>query len=117
MDGQIFLAEYTGDDSQKFYFKNLGNGFYSIKNDINKGLSVKSGGSTEGGQVVLNSTSNLAEQKWFIAGNPNGSYSLISLYNSLALDVLDGVANSGNIIRMWENNYLPAQQFLLEKID
>ena len=116
-DGSITLEKANGEDSQKFDFESLRNGFYSISANSGKKLDVKNWGSTEGTYVSLNGPSQLASQKWFIAKNPNGSYGLMSLYNGLSLDVPDGVAIDGNIIRVWENNYSPAQQFILQKND
>lgn len=110
----IQLCDKNDLEPQKFEFNYIGDGLYTIRAICsNKYLSIENMGNTAGSNVVQQEYSGLANQKWFITENENGSYSIISLYNKLVLDVYGGVAESGTNIQVWTENFQPAQQFYL----
>lgn len=92
-------------------------GLYTIRAVFSdKYLVIENMGSTPGSNVVQETYTGLANQKWFLTLNENGSYSFISLYNGCVLDVEGGLASPGaNIIQVWEESYSAPQQFFLEK--
>lgn len=115
-DANICLQERNGTPSQTFEFHFIGDGLYTIRAvGSDKYLSIEDMGSTPGSNVVQQTYTGLANQKWFVTENENGSYSFASLHNSCTLDVVDGLAAPGTNIQVWKENHLAPQQFYLEK--
>ena len=113
----ICLQERNGMLFQTFEFRFIGNGLYTIHAvGSDKYLSIENMGSTQGSNVVQQTYTGLANQKWFITENENGSYSFTSLYNGCRLDVAEGLAVPGANIQVWQDNSLTPQQFYLERV-
>lgn len=117
-DLNICLQERNGMAFQAFEFHFIGNGLYTVRAvGSDKYLSIEDMGSTAGSNVVQKTYTGMANQKWFITENENGSYSFTSLHNGCRLDVIDGLVVPGANIQVWEENSLPPQQFYLERIN
>ncbi len=112
----IALWENTGEAPQKFEFRHIGGGLCTIRAMCSdKYLAVEAMGSTAGSNVVQQAYTGLANQKWFVTENGDGSYSFTSLYNGLLLDVTGGEISPGTNIQVWNENYETPQQFYLRK--
>lgn len=113
-NANIALWESTGGDAQQFEFQHIGNGLYTIRAICSgKFLAIETMGSTEGSNVVQQAFTGLANQKWCVMENGDGSYSFASLYNGLFLDVTGGEIEPGTNIQVWNENYATPQQFYL----
>lgn len=113
----IRLRERSGRQSQAFAFTFLGDGLYTIRAaGSDKYLSIKGMGSTSGSGVILQTYTGLADQKWFVTENDDGSYSFRSLYNGCMLDVTNSIAAPGASVQVCEEDFLEPQQFALERI-
>ncbi len=114
-NANIWLCGRNGEPPQKFEIRYTGDGLYTIRAVCSdKYIAIENMGSTPGSNVVQETYTGLANQKWFITENLNGSYSFTSLYNGCVLDVVDGVAASGTNIQVWTENGQIPQQFYLE---
>lgn len=114
----VNLAKYTGEDSQQFEVTHVGNGFYTLRALCSDHyISVDSGGNQGGTNVIQDVATNLAPERWFILQNSDGTFSLISLYNKLAIDVPDGIAMPDADVRLWDRNDADAQRFLFTRVD
>lgn len=76
--------------------KYLNNGYYTIES-VNSGkvLDVDNAGKNQGTNVQQYGSNNTDAQKWIIAKNTDGTYSIVSKCNNLYLDVKGGIASSG----------------------
>ena len=114
-DTNIALWVNTGEAPQQFEFCHVGDGLYTIKAMCSdKYLAVEDMGSTAGSNVVQQAYTGLANQKWFVTKNTDGSVSITSLYNGLLMDVTGGEIRPGINIQMWEENFATPQQFYLK---
>ena len=80
-----------------------------------KALAVEEGGLENGADVqqwLLEEAS--VEQTWEASENDDGTFTLVSCANDLALDVADGLAFEGADVRTWEQNGTVAQRFVFE---
>lgn len=115
----VALWMRNGLDTQEFELKYVGCGLYTLRSlcsDKNISLDFINNDS-ELFNVIQDYPTNLATQEWFIVQNPNQTYSLLSLYNGLALDYPNGDAVAGNNIQAFIRNNYPAQQFIFEKLE
>ena len=113
----IWLSDKNGLTPQEFEFEHIGSGLYTIRSVCSdKYLAIEDMGSTSGSNVVQQTYSGLANQKWFITKNMNGSFSFTSLYNRQVLDVPYGAVGSEANIWVVGENFKTPQQFFLEKV-
>lgn len=80
-----------------------------------KALAVEEGGLENGADVqqwLLEEAS--VEQTWEASENDDGTFTLVSCANDLALDMADGLAFEGADVRTWEQNGTVAQRFVFE---
>lgn len=114
----VWLCSRNGLSPQEFELHYIGKGLYMIRAVCSeKYLSIERMGSTAGSNVVQQTYSGLANQKWFITKNANGSYRFTSLYNGQVLDVAGGGALPGTNIQVWTENNEPPQEFFLERVN
>ena len=78
-----------------------------------KYLTAYNFGTKKGTNIVQETYSGLANQRWFIYQSNDGSYKIESLYNHLMIDVAGGVAFEGCNIQLYENNYCNCQKYRL----
>lgn len=87
----------------------FGNGMYFLKKPGEElYLTVEKGGNTAGTNVVFQPYTGVSTQQWYFTGNPDGTYTINSLYNNLVLD------HTGNGIVMQEKDYGLNQCFQME---
>ncbi len=116
-NANIWLCERNGETPQEFEIRYIGDGLYTLRALCSdKYLAIENMGSTPNSNVVQETYTGLANQKWFITENLNGSYSFQSLYNGCMLDVVNGVAATGTNIQVCTENSLIPQQFFLEPV-
>ena len=90
--------------NQKFRFIYNGDGYYTIEaQNSKKVLTVENGRLSEGANVVQATNKKEDTQKWVVKYEKNGTYSIISKYNNLYLN-LDGNATNGKNINLKRNN-------------
>lgn len=80
-----------------------------------KALAVEEGGLENDADVqqwLLEEAS--VEQTWEASENDDGTFTLVSCANDLALDMADGLAFEGADVRTWEQNGTVAQRFVFE---
>lgn len=112
-----WLCERNGESPQEFEFKCIGDGLYTIRAVCSdQYLSVENMGNTPQTGIVQQAYTGLANQKWFVTQNQNGSYRFASLYNGLVWDVPYGAAQPGTNIWLVDENHLPPQEFFLERV-
>lgn len=114
----IAMRTRNGGIPQDFELTYVGDGIYTIRalcSDLY--IAANNGGTSIGTAVIQEYNTNLSAQKWFIRQNTNSSYSLISLYNGLALNM--DVENVEGETSLWLDvrNDTPAQQFIFEKAE
>ena len=101
--------------NQKFYVKDLGNGYYTIKAIHSKQVLDVFGAYKENGTNVTQFTeTNSDNQQWKIKSAGNGYYNIISKCNDLYLDIYGGnVVNMANV-QMFQSNGETWQKFRFE---
>ena len=113
---QIYQSNNT--DAQKFTFKHLGNGYYSITNVVSgKVVDVAGGHSKAGTNVQQWTFGNSSAQQWKLKDAGNGYYYLLPALNeNLCLDVSNsGTANKTNVL-VWTANKKDNQKWKLTAI-
>ena len=102
---------------QRFELKNLGSGYYSIKN-VNSGkvLDVKGAGKLTGTNVQQWTSNSTDAQKWKIEKAQDGKFSIISKCNGLYLSIAEAKNANGANIQVENKNSGKAQEFNFKKI-
>lgn len=113
---QIFTKNNSG--AQKFYLKESDSkGFYYLTViGTGKRLAVDGGNLVPGTNVIQETASNTDRQKWSLRRNADGSYTLISKSNGLALDVTSGYLTNGANVQVYTSNGSAAQKFWLDSV-
>lgn len=113
----LTLYNVHGDIPQQFEIKNCGDGLYTIRAVCSeKYISVKEFGSTNGTKIIQEDYTGLSNQKWFIVENNDGSFTIMSCYNHLFIDVNGGEPLPGLPLQLYEKCNDKRQYFYLEKI-
>lgn len=112
-DVNLELLTRTEEISQQFEVEYAGSGLYYIKALCSdKYLTAHNYGNTNGTNVVQNSFTGLANQKWFIYESGEGVYTIMSHYNKLVMDVTGTVSEPGVNIQLYEENDGEWQKFI-----
>ena len=85
--------------NQKFYVKDLGNGYYTIKAQ-HSGKYLET--DTSSNRVYQNKSNSSDEQQWIIKDVGNGYFNIISKSNNLCIGAAS--ATNGQIVKMYKNN-------------
>lgn len=87
-DANLQLLNSTGVEAQQFELEYVGEGLYTMK-AMNSGkyLTAYHYGNTNETNVVQDTYTGLANQKWYIYRDSNGAYCVMSHYNKLVMDV------------------------------
>lgn len=102
---------------QHFYVEYVGNGLYTIQAVCSgKYLTALDYGNVNCTNVVQDSYTGLANQKWFIYETEENGYTIKNLYNGLVMDVSGTVSLPGVNIQLYECNYGDWQKFSFERI-
>ena len=86
---KALLKYEQNDDSQKWYFNRVDNNLYEIKYGLNVGktLDVTGANKSDGTDVILYTSRDGDNQKWFIINLKNGGYKLISKHSHKVLSI------------------------------
>ncbi len=103
---------------QLFELKNTNSGFFTLRSiSANKFVNIENLNNVPGTNVILNNYTGLAMETWFAVKSPNNSYSLVSLYNGLALDISIENRTSSMDIQCQKDTGSKSQQFVFTKVD
>ncbi|MBQ3163648.1 MAG: RICIN domain-containing protein [Lachnospiraceae bacterium] len=115
-NANLQLWTRTEELPQQFALEYAGNGLYYIKALCSdKYLTAYNYGNSNGTNVVQNSFTGLANQKWFIYECGDGLYKIMSHYNKLVLDVSGTVAEPGINIQLYDENGGEWQKFVFSR--
>ncbi|MBP3707019.1 MAG: RICIN domain-containing protein [Clostridia bacterium] len=112
----IELWRNNNGNNQKYRFKNVGNGYYTIEN-INSKLyfDVEGDSKKEGANLIQYGYSGKDNQKWMLRSAGNGYYYIISKSSNLCIDLDHSKVADGTNVLMWSRNYGNNQKFKLVK--
>jgi hypothetical protein len=118
-DGKLLIQwESHGGDNQRFKFKALGQGKYSITAlHSGKCLDAKYNGMANGTEVVQMPWDGGNSQQWKIEDAGNGYYFIKNVLNGLFLDVDGWSSSNGAKIHLWSWHGGNNQQWILEDCD
>ena len=117
-NANLQLWHSTGKEPQQFELRYVGQGLYTIK-AVNSGkyLTVYYFGNTNETNVVQDTYTGLANQRWFIYKDGNGAYCIMSHYNRLMMDVAGTKAGAGVNIFLYKAVCKEWQTFEFERIE
>lgn len=117
-DGNANIMDFDGTKSQEFEVQyNEEDGYYTLKSlQTKKYLEIADESFYPGTNVDALGEECEDLQKWEIRENPNQTFSLISKYNGLFMDVFGGYTKAGTNIQVWQSNSTKGQQFLFEEV-
>lgn len=111
----------NGYDCQKWYVRNLGNGYISLQNGMAGGrmMDIVNGENKDGSNAQIWTSNNLDPQKFKVKKSSNGAVCLLTKNSNCkkALDVYDWSKDNGGNIDQWTYNGLECQQFKFERTD
>ena len=89
------------------------NGTYRIAclADNSVGLDISAANKENGGNLQLWAYTNVAQQKFEVTRQDDGSYTIKATHSGRVLDVADGKVASGTNIRQWDSNGSGAQKW------
>ena len=112
----IQLWTSTSGNNQKFQFKYMNDGSYSITpTHSNKSMDVEGNQKKAGTNVLQWSSNNQNNQRWIVKDAGNGNYNIISKSSGLYLDVEYAKAEKGSNIHIWTSTGGNNQKFKLVK--
>lgn len=116
--GNVELWEKNGSESQKFVFKKLENGYYSIEALHSKKFIEVVGGALGNGANIDQWENNNGgdNQKWLLKEAEKGYFYLVNKRSNKNIDVVGNETQNGTNINQWEHNGGNNQKFKLEKI-
>ncbi|MEZ4961576.1 MAG: RICIN domain-containing protein [Saprospiraceae bacterium] len=107
-----------GGDNQRFQFKSVGQGKYSITAmHSGKCLDAKNNGMTNGTEVIQMPWDGGNSQQWKVEDAGNGYYFIKNVINGLYLDVDGWSTSNGTKIHCWSWHGGNNQQWLLDECD
>jgi hypothetical protein len=113
----IILNKYSGSDSQKFYVKYVGDGYYElISEKSGKCVDVAGGNKAPGTNVQIWDYYGVKSQKYIIRQADNGTYYLVSGTGGAYVDVYGAKIASGTNIQIWSGNNNNAQKWKFEAV-
>ena len=102
-------------DNQKFNFKHVGNGYYTISaKHSGKYMDVAGAEQNNGAEVIQYEYNGNDNQKWLVKAHGDGTYSIISKCNNKCLDIARANMSNGAEVITWQNNGGTNQMFVLE---
>ncbi len=109
----VQLYQSNGSDAQKWYVKQLDDGYYEITTmlDNTKSLDVAGGKLVNGTNVQIYNSNGSDSQKWYINDAGDGYYYIVSKRNGLYVDVAGGKPANKTNIQMYKGNKSNAQKF------
>lgn len=116
-NANLQLWNSTGKEPQQFELQYVGEGLYTIK-AVNSGkyLTAYRFGNTNETNVVQNTYTGLANQRWYIYRDRNGAYCVMSHYNKLMMDVAGTLSSTGANIFLYKPVQGNWQTFEFKKI-
>lgn len=112
----LYIQNSSNLENQLFEFTSTGGGLYTIKSvSTGKYLEAESFGNTNGTHIVQNEYTGLSNQQWFLIPIGMDTYSIMSHYNKLVMDLNGSYLNEGNIVFLWEDLKQPWQAFTIRK--
>ena len=116
----LVLSDYSaGSANQGFKLVStspvLADGTYFVRSVLNPGavLDVANGSSSSGANVQIFQNNGSGAQKWNIARNGDGSYTVVNAASGKALDVSAGQAVSGANVQQYAKNGSDAQKWYI----
>jgi len=114
----IIQWQYTGNQSQQFDVKSLGNDFYSIRAaHSGKSIDVYNFSSEPGGEIRQWEYWGSDNQQWQIKHVGNNYYTITSRYSWLTLDIWNWSSSNGGDIRQWTTTNANNQQWKFSSTD
>ena len=118
VDTNVYLEEKSMSNHQKFALKANSGGYFTLTAlGSGRNLRMESQSTSNGVNVGLGSTTSGgadASERWQLVPKGDGSYCLVSLYNTLCADAKGGILESGTNIQGWEWNETTAQRWILK---
>ena len=98
----VQLYQSNGSNAQRWYVKQLDDGYYEITTmlDNTKSLDVAGGKLVNGTNVQIYNSNGSDSQKWYFNDAGDGYYYIISKRNGLYVDVAGGKSANGTNIQM-----------------
>lgn len=113
----VRLDNYSGDNSQSFYFEYDGSGYYTVYCVASgKVLDVYANGTVNGTNVQQYESNKTAAQKWKVIKNSDGSYSLAAKNCGRYMDVQSGSMSKYANVWIYDGNGTSAQKFALDQV-
>ena len=113
---QAEVYEWNGSPAQRWSVSVDSDGFYAFES-VCSGLMLTAPDKASG--IVTQTDKNDAgvtdSQKWALAGNSAGGFSLVSKTTGLALDLKGGETYNGNSVQVYDKNGTAAQGFVLKQ--
>ena len=109
------IYQNNGSQAQRFSFKQVGNGLYTVLNDnSHKAIDVP-GAATDNGVKLQQYTANGTDaQTWALWKYADGTYALISMCSGKAIDIPSANAHNGQRVQMYTPNHTAAQRWKIE---
>lgn len=119
-DANVHLWSWNGTLAQKWKVTCDNEGYCTFES-LRSGKMLTADGRTVGSNVIqaekdLSSSDYSDEQKWQIAPNSVGGFSLISKSSGLALDLSCASTQDGTNVQVWKQNGTSAQSFLFKQV-
>lgn len=114
----VELGTGTGVKGQKWYLKNLGNGYFTLQNGLgNFMLDIANGANSDGANAQIYSAYSGDPQQFTLKAGANGTYSILTKCsnNTKALDAYNWGTSNGTNICQWTYGGGSNQLFIFEK--
>ena len=114
----VELGTGTGVKGQKWYLKNLGNGYFTLQNGLgNFMLDIANGANSDGANAQIYSAYSGDPQQFTLKAGANGTYSILTKCsnNTKALDAYNWGTSNGTNICQWTYGGGNNQLWVFEK--
>lgn len=109
---QLYTLNRT--NAQRFTFKSLGNGYYSIINvSSGKPLDVSGASQLNGANIQQYHANGTYAQQWKVVQNSDRTFTIISRASGKVIDVDAGIYTNGRNVQQYSSNGTNAQKFVL----
>ena len=113
--GVVTTDEDTDRTKTQVSYANLADGLYEIQSLLapNLDIEIRSGDTSNGGQIQTWASNSTASQRWKIARNSDGSYSFMNVKSGKYLDVPGANAKSQRALQEYDGNGTNAQRWFI----
>lgn len=115
----IILYDYNGQDNQKFYLKNQGDGTFTLKaGNCDLYLDAANGSSSNSTNIQLYQGNGTNAQKWkLVDANNNQFYIESNLRTKLSFDCANGGSENGTNIQLWDRGNVAWNKWIFSMVE